>query len=364
MFQAIFQHFKRMDWILIISSLFIAAIGLFSIYGFSLAKNDFLIFQKQVGFLIAGFILMFVLSFFDWRAFRENPFLILGLYLFCLAALAGLFLFASPIRGVKSWYKIGDFSFDPIWFTVLVLLILLAKYFSMRHIEMYRLIHILLSGFYLSLPAFLIFFQPNLGPVLILTALWLGILVVSGIKLRHFLILLLFGLLILVLSWSFLLRDYQKERIIAFLSPQIEPLGISWSQSQAKIAIGSGGIWGKGIADNSQAKYGFLPESRTDFIFAAIAEQFGLMAVFILIFLFLIIFWRLIKAALSGQSNFPRFFATGFAIFLASQAFIHIGMNLGLLPVIGIPLPLVSYGGSSLIAIFIGLGLIQSIKTH
>lgn len=358
------QHFRKFDWILVISALLLVGIGLLSIYSISLGKGDFLNFKKQIIFLGIGFILMLFLSFFDWRAFQENPYFILVLYFLCVISLLGLFFFVPEIRGVKSWYKIGPFSFDPIGLTMLILTVLLAKFFSMRHVEMYRLSHIFLSGLYVIFPFILISYQPNLGSALILVALWLGILVISGIKLKHFLILVLCGLLLLILSWSFLLKEYQKERIISFLAPQIEPLGMSWSQTQAKIAIGSGGIFGQGIGKGSQTQYGFLPESHTDFIFAAISEEFGLIGVAVLLLLFAVLIWRIMKIAISTHTNFPRLFASGFTIVLISQIFIHIGMNLGILPVIGIPLPLVSYGGSSLIAIFIGLGILQSIKTH
>jgi rod shape determining protein RodA len=307
---------------------------------------------------------MIILSFFDWRELREDPYLVLILYLLCLFSLAGLFFFAPEIRGVRSWYKVGPVSIDPIEFTKIVLIILLAKYFSKRHIEMYRVRHILLSGAYILLPAILIFRQPDLGSVLILIALWVGVLLISGIKLRHFLILILCFLLIFILSWNFVLRDYQKARIISFFTPGIEPLGVSWSQNQAKIAIGSGGILGQGIGKGSQTQYGFLPEPQTDFIFSAIAEETGLLGVSVLLLLFSILLWRIIKIAIDSQDNFSRLFASGFAILLISQIFIHIGMNLGLLPIIGIPLPLISYGGSSLLATLIGLGILQSIKSH
>lgn len=357
-------HFRKLDWVLIVSVLLVIGVGLLSIYSYSLGRGDFLNFKKQIIFLGIGFILMLLLSFFDWREFRENPYFILVLYLFCVLALVGLFFLAPQIRGVKGWYKLGPISFDPIGLTKIVLIILLAKYFSMRHIEMYKLKHILLSGFYVLLPTVLISQQPDIGSAFILIALWLGILIISGIKLRHFLILVLCGLLILILSWSFLLKDYQKERIISFFVPQIEPLGMSWSQNQAKIAIGSGGFLGQGVGKGSQLQHGFLSEPHTDFIFAAIAEELGFIGVSVLLFLFIILIWRIMKIAIVSQSNFPRLFASGFTIILFSQIFIHIGMNLGILPVIGIPLPLVSYGGSSLLAIFIGLGILQSIRTH
>ena len=358
------RQLKNLDWILIASSFLLIGFGLLSIYSSSLGRNNFLNFQKQIIFFVIGIILMFFFSFFDWRNFRENSSLILALYFLCLMALVGLFFFAPSIRGVKSWYKIGVFSFDPIEFTKIILIILLAKYFSTRHVEMYQIRHILLSGLYVFLPAVLIFFQPNLGSVLILVSIWVGILIVSGIKLKHFLLLVFCAILVLILSWNFLLKDYQKSRVISFVSPQLEPLGINWNQNQAKIAIGSGGIFGQGIGKGSQTQYGFLPESQNDFIFSAIAEETGLIGVLILLLLFLILIWRIFKIALSSQSNFPRLFSTGFAILLISQIFIHIGMNLGLLPIIGISLPFVSYGGNGLITALIAIGILENIENY
>jgi rod shape determining protein RodA len=356
------RQLKNLDWVLIISSFLLVGTGLLSIYSSSIGRNDFSNFKKQIIFFAIGIFLMFFFSFFDWRTFRESSPLILTLYFICLVALAGLFFFAPSIRGVKSWYKIGNFSIDPIELTKIVLIILLAKYFSTRHVEMYQIRHILLSGFFVFLPAVLIFFQPNLGSVLILVFIWLGILIISGIKIRHFLILLFCAFLVVVSGWNFLLKDYQKARITSFVSPKIEPLGINWNQNQAKIAIGSGGIFGQGIGKGSQTQYGFLPEAQTDFIFSAIAEETGLVGILILLLLFLILIWRIFKIALSSQSNFPRLFSTGFAILLISQIFIHVGMNLGLLPIIGISLPLVSYGGNGLITALIAIGVLENIK--
>jgi len=363
--KSIVLHLKKLDWVLIVSTFLLVGFGLLSIYSSSLGKGDFLNFKKQIIFFGIGIILMILISFFDWRTLREDPRLILILYFLCLVLLVGLFFFAPEIRGTKSWYKLGQVSIDPTEFTKIVLIILLAKYFSTRHIELYRIIHILISGLYVFIPSLLVFLQPDLGSVLILLSLWVGILIVSGIKLRHFLILVLCFLLISIFSWSTILKDYQKERILSFIWPQIsDPLKIGWSQRQAKIAIGSGGIFGQGLFKGSQTQYGFLPEPQTDFIFSAIAEETGLIGVSFLLFLFSILIWRIFKIAISSQSNFAYLFASGLSLLFITQIFIHIGMNIGFLPIIGIPLPLISYGGSSLIATFTALGILQSIKTH
>lgn len=353
-----------MDWILITAAILLAAIGILSIYSSSIGKTDFFNFKKQIIFFGIGFLLMFLFSFFDYRILRNNPYLILVFYSFCCLGLLGLFFFAPEIRGVKSWYKAGPISIDPIEFTKIILIILLAKYFSMRHIEMYKIKHILVSGFYVLIPCVLIFFQPDLGSVLILIAVWAAILMISGIKLKHFLILCLLGILIFSLGWSFLLEPYQQQRLLSFVAPAMDPLGVGWSQAQSKIAIGSGGIFGAGMGQGSQTQYGFLPEPQTDFIFAAIGEEFGLLGAGALFVLFLVLIWRIIKAAILSATNFSRLFASGLAILFASQIFINVGINLGLSPIIGIPLPFVSYGGSGLIMGFIGLGILMSVKAH
>jgi rod shape determining protein RodA len=359
----IFPHLKRLDWILIACVIFLVGMGLLSIY--SSSRGNFLNFKKQIIFFVIGFFLMILISFFDWRILKENPYLILFFYFICLILLLGLFFFAPEIRGTKSWYKIGPISFDPIEFMKISLLLVLAKYFSSRHIEMYRVIHILISGLYVLIPSVLIFFQPDFGSVLILLSLWIGILIISGIPLCHFLILVFCGILIFTIGWNTFLKEYQKERILAFLQPKLaDPFKIGWSQNQAKIAIGSGKFFGQGIFKGSQTQLGFLPESQTDFIFSAIAEETGLIGISILFFLFTILIWRIFKIAFESETNFARLFSSGFAALLIFQLFIHAGMNVGLLPIIGIPLPLVSYGGSGLISNFIALGILESIKVH
>lgn len=355
-------HFRKYDWWIMGSVLGLSFLGLFFIYSTTHGEGEYFI--KQSLFLSIGIVVMTVISFFDWRGLRDNPYLILFLYILAVISLVGLFFFAPSIRGTKSWYHIAGISVDPIEFTKIILLILIAKYFSQRHIEMYRIQHIILSGFYTFVPAVLVIKQPDLGSSIILMVLWIGMLVISGIKLRDFFILCLIGIFLFSLGWFYFLKDYQKERITTLFIPEHDPLGISWSQRQSKIAIGAGGLFGQGFMKGSQTQHGFLTESHTDFIFSAIAEELGVVGVATLLFLLFLLLWRIIKIALESRTNFPRLFASGLAIIIICQVFINIGMNLGISPVIGITLPFVSYGGSSLLAMFISLGIIQSIKTH
>ena len=355
------NQLKKLDWGLIIPAVLLVCFGLLALYSVAIAKTDFSNFQKQIVFFGVGLLLMVVVSFFDYRIFKNNPYLILIFYGICILLLAGLYFFAPLTRGTRGWYKVGILSLDPIEPAKIVLIILLAKYFSMRHVEMYKFKHIIYSGLYVLIPAILVFLKPDLGGTTVLLCVWLGILLVSGIKLRHFLILSLCFAMMAGVAWGFFLKDYQKERITSFLMPY-DYLGASWSQNQTKISVGSGQIFGEGLAKGSQVQYGFLPEPHTDFIFSVIAEEWGLVGILALFTTYGFLVWRVLKIAVNSKSNFPRLFATGFAVILIAQFFINIGMNLSLLPVLGLYLPFISYGGSGLIGNFISLGILQSIK--
>jgi len=393
--RAFFLHLRNIDWGIAGIAILLSVFGLVSLYSSSIGLEDFGNFQKQIVFLLMGIVLMLGISYFDWRLVRNDPYFLFILWIIGVIALAGLFILAPEIRGIKSWYKLGNISIDPIeyikivllvlmakYFSLrhiemyrirsidpieyikIVLLVLMAKYFSLRHIEMYRIRHILLSGLYFGIPILLIFLQPDLGSASLLAILWIVLLLVSGIKLRHFLVLLMIGAVVFSFGWGVLLQDYQKGRIISFLEPELDPLGIGWSQAQSKVAIGNGGMFGQGIGQGTQTQYGFLSEPQTDFIFAATAEEFGLLGVTLLLSLFIILLYRMFKIGIKAQSNFPRLFVAGFATLFIAQFFVNVGMNLGLLPIIGLSLPLVSYGGSSLLAMYAGLGVLLSIKTH
>ena len=358
------EHVRRMDWVLMGASVLLVIFGLVAIYSASIRGDDFSNLWKQVGFFGLSLLLMLGVSFVDSRTIRESPAMLLTLYFLCILLLIGVFFFAPEIRGIKSWYKIGTFSFDPIEPMKIVLILILAKYFSRRHIELYRVRHIILSGVYALIPSILIFLQPEFGSVLIIGTIWISMLLVSGIRIRHFIgLCIIFGLIFLSL-WSFMLKDYQRNRVLSFIAPHEDPLGEGWSQNQTKISIGSGGFFGKGIGNGSQTQYGFLPEPQTDFIFSVIGEEMGLLGTTTVLALFGILLWRISQIAFNAQSNFPRLFAAGLAVSIFIQMFINVGMNLGILPVIGIPLPFVSYGGSNLLFIFIALGVLQNMKIH
>ncbi len=360
---ALLSFIKKYDWVMIGSAVLLVCYGFLGIWSASVAKSSFSNFEKQIIFFGIGLIVMGLVSFFDYRIFRNNSFLILTLYGICLVLLVGLQFFAPVIKGTQGWYKIGFLSLDPNEPSKLILIILLAKYFSMRHVEMYKFRHIIFSGVYTALLALFIFLKPDLGGTMVVLSIWLGVLLISGIRINHFAILSACFLIVAALGWNFILHDYQKQRITAFMFPY-DYYGASWSQNQTRISIGSGQWTGKGLAQGSQVQWGFLPEPHTDFIFSVLAHEWGLLGVIVVFSTYAVLMWRIIRIAVSAESNFPRLFASGFAIMLAAQFFLNIGMNLSMLPVVGIALPFISYGGSGLIANFIGIGILQSIVTR
>ena len=356
-----FSHLKKLDWILTAIVLLLNGVGLLALKS---AGEDLVNFKKQILFIVLGLFLMFVFSFFDYRIFKNHSSILIILYFISLVFLGGLFFFGQRIRGTMSWFRFGFISFQPIELAKIAIILVLAKYFSFRHIEMYRIRHIITSGIYVGLPILLVLFQPDLGSTIILAGIWLGMMLLAGIKMRHLAILALITVFLLAGSWFWFFKDYQKQRILTFLNPKIDPYGQGYNIVQSLITVGSGEFFGRGWGQGPQSQLKFLPERQTDFIFAVIAEEGGLITVIFLLTLFALLFWRLLKVALSSANNFSRLFAVGLALMLFLQMAINIGMNMALLPITGLTLPLISYGGSSLLAVFLGLGILQSIKAR
>jgi len=354
--------FKYFDWSLLLPAFFLTGIGLTSIYSASISRGSFFDFKKQLIYFGLALAFFIFLSRLDSRFLRTNSYLVFGFYFLLLVALAGLLFLAPITRGIRGWYKLGPVAFDPEPLAALALIIVLAKYFSSRHIELQRWRVLFFSSLYMLSPFLLVFIQPDLGSAVCFLAIWLGIIFFSGLRLRKFLIVLLVFAVLAASGWQFFLHDYQKQRVLSFLNPQIDQRGISWSVNQSKIAIGSAGFLGKGLGRGPQTQYGFLTEPKTDFIFSAWAEETGFLGTLFLFALLFFLFWRIIQIAFVSSVNFVRLFAGGLAFLFLTQSAINIGMCLGLLPVVGIPLPMVSYGGNQLLAFYIGLGILSSLE--
>lgn len=360
----IFQRFrflKQLDGGLLAALFFLFGASLLTLAGVGMRNGSAVLVLRQSLWVLLGTLAFVVIAAIDYRLLRGARLFIFGLYLAGIAALAGLLFLGTQVRGVVGWFRIGSISIGPVEFVKIILIILLAQYFSLRHIESYRVRHILVSAAYTIGYAALIFRQPDMGSVIIIIGIWFGVVLISGMRLRQFVALTLVAALLFTLGWAFLFKDYQKERIISFVSRGYDPQGAGYNVRQALVAIGNGGLWGRGVAGGTQVQLYFLPEAETDFIFAAIGEYFGLIGLlFTLASIGYILFWCF-DTARRAQNNFSRLTAVGMFFLIFVQSGIHIGMNLGLLPVTGVPLPFVSYGGSNLLAMMIGLGIVQSI---
>ena len=351
--------FRKIDFWIIFPLFVFTFFSLVALYSMGQVKNDFSSFKKQVLFFILGFFLMFLFSFFDFQILKEHPHFFLFLYFFSLFLIIFLLLFGKSIRGVKIWYQWGPFSFDPSEILKVSLILFFAYYFSKKHVELYDIKNIFFSLLFLVLPAILLGLQPNLGAFLILFFCWGTMLLVSGIRLKEFLILSFIGIILFVLAWQKFLLPYQKARIFAFFFPHLaDPLKTNWSQRQSKIAIGTAGFWGKGILGGEQKKLGFLTEPETDFIFSAIVEEMGFASALVIFLSFFTLLVRIFNLAFLNPSNFVKLFGVGVASQIFIYFFLHVSMNIGLLPVVGVSLPFLSYGGSLLLTNFILLGLL------
>ena len=355
------SQLKNFDWILIGAVLILCAISLLTLYSINFGKPGFIFFQKQVFFIILGLTAMAAMSFLDSRIFKNYPSLLIVIYLVGLALLTSTLIFGKITRGTLSWLKFGEISFEPVELAKLIVVLILAKYFSFRHVEMYRFRHIIVSGIYVLLPTVLILLQPDLGSVMILGVIWIGLVILAGIKIRHLALVLIIAVLIFGFAWVGALKQYQKDRILTFLNPQRDPFGSSYNLIQSKIAIGEGGILGRGLGQGIQGRLDFLPEKHSDFIFAAYAEEWGFLGVIFLLAIYGVLFFRLIRISLHSQNNFSRIFSAGVCLMIFAEVFINISMSLGLMPITGISLPFVSYGGSGLLTHFLALGIVQSI---
>lgn len=342
--------------------LVLCVIGLLTLYSVNFGKPGFIYFQKQALFILFGFSVMLAISLIDFRIFKDYSIFLIILYFIGLALLIGLLIFGKSIRGAHGWFSFFGLNFQPVEIVKLILILILAKYFSLRHIEVYRARHIIISLIYVSLPAILILLQPDLGSVMIFAAVWMGIVMLAGIKIRHLIVVLIGASILFSVAWVGVLRPYQKERILTFLNPQRDPFGASYNLIQSKIAIASGGVWGRGIGQGTQGRLDFLPEKHSDFIFAAFAEEWGFVGVIFLLLIFGILFFRLIKLSLQSENNFSRLFCAGVCLMIFCELFINISVTIGILPITGLSLPFVSYGGSGLISHFIALGIVQSLR--
>lgn len=349
---------------LLLAVLFLLGMSLLVLVGIGARDGTYRLFFRQLIWILVGLSAFLGVSMLDYRVLRGARGTIFWLYLGGAFLLGAVLVLGSEIRGSTSWFRIGEVGFEPVELAKVIFIVVLAQYFSLRHVESYRIIHIAVSLLYAGIYAFLVLLQPDMGSAIVMMGVWLGVVLISGMKLKHFAALMSGLALAGVVGWQFYFAPYQKERIVAFLSPGYDPQGTGYNVQQALVAIGAGGMWGKGVAGGSQVQLYFLPESETDFIFAAIGEYFGIIGMIgVIVAVGYILFWHFLVAR-AARNNFARLAAMGVFFLILVQSSIHIGMNLGLFPVTGVTLPLVSYGGSSIFSTLLGIGMVQGIAVR
>ena len=341
----------------------IVAISLFSVlnmYGIN-GLGSFL--TKQVVFVVIGLGVMVLFSFFNYRYLKNYSFPVLFFYFISIALLL-LTFYSRSVRGVNAWIVFGQFTFEPAELAKLMLIVFMAKYFSQRHVHINQFRHVLISGIYYGIPVLIILAQPDLGSAIIFSLIWMSILAAVGINKKHFFLLIVLAVIVSYGSWVFILKPYQKDRLLTFINPGNDPRGSGYNLIQSKIAVGSGYWFGNGLGKGSQTTLGFLPESHNDFVFAATAEQFGFVGIGLVMAAILFMVYRILSIGRAIVSNFGKIFSIGMAVFVLSHAIIGASVNIGLMPVTGIPFPFLSYGGSYFISMMSGLGILQGIKRY
>ncbi len=352
------NKFKYFDLPLQITTFLLVIVGLALLYSTTIGSGSNSIFVRQAVFFVLGLVAFLFFSFFDYHTLAKTNRLI---YVVFVILLLYLILLGSHIKGSKRWIDLGFFNFQVAEFVKISVILGLARLLYLRRGEINSWKNIIWSFLYAFVPAVLILLEPDLGSTIILIAIWAGIILISPIKKKFILVILLVACITAGLGWKFVLKPFQRDRIKVFIDPQLDPRGRGYNVRQAAIAVGSGQLFGTGLGNGLQSQHKFLPERQTDFIFSASSEEIGFLGSSALLVLYFFLFFRLFKIIKNARDDLGMYIAAGVFFLLFAHVIINIGMNIGLLPVTGIPLPFVSAGGSSLIVALIGLGIVQNI---
>ncbi|HMS57434.1 MAG TPA: rod shape-determining protein RodA [Tepidiformaceae bacterium] len=360
----VFRGWDRFDYVLVLSAVGLVVFGLLLIYSgtYRTYEGPPASFAnpvtKQAIFAIFGIIVMLAVSKIDYHYLTHYSPVLYGISLLSLVA---ILLMGHSAYGSTRWFNLGPIQIQPSEFAKLATILLLAKFFS-AHGGDAKDLRTLIFSLGIVAPCFaLVFIQPDLGTSIVFVSVWLGVVLVAGVSRRHLFILAAVGLAVLPFAWTFFVADYQIERISVLVDPEEDPLDAGYNVIQSQIAVGSGQLTGKGLTNGEQTQLGYLKVATKDFIFSLQAEELGFAGSMVMFSLFIVLLMRGIRAAQIAGDISGQLVAVGIVILILMQAFINIAVNLSLFPVTGIPLPLVSQGGSSLVSIFVSLGLLQSI---
>lgn len=347
------KYLFSVDWNIFIPISVLMIFGLLTMSSFNTSDN---IFFRQLIIIIISLIIFLIFSNLDYR-FLKNSHILISIYGFLIFLLMLIFVVGHISKGGARWFNLGSFFVGPSEPMKLVLILILAKFFSKRHIAIANIKNIFISLFYLIIPAVLISLQPDLSTAIILSSVWFGMLLISGLSRKHIVWFVSIAICMFFLLWNFYFQSFQKNRIINFINPTRDLQGTGWNAYQSLVAAGSGGLTGKGVGYGTQSRLGFLPEHETDFIFASFLEEWGMMGGLIVFILFSIIIFDLSRKSMRGETNFETLFTIGVCIWISVQTLFNIGMNIGIFPVTGIPLPFMSHGGSHILIECAALGM-------
>lgn len=353
-----FSKFKYFDIPLLISSGLLLLIGLAVLYATSLSGSTMVVFYRQIIFAAVGIAAYLFFSFYGYQNLAK---LHRFVYPLLIVVLLGILLFGRDIRGSSRWIEFGFLRFQPAEFAKVVLILGLSRWLYLKRGQINSWKSIALTLLYILIPAGLILLEPDLGSSIIIFGIWAGILFVSPISKKFITIIMLALVMATGLGWQFLLKDYQRQRVEVFLDPNLDPRGRGYNVHQAMIAVGNGQIFGRGLGKGLQSQLKFLPERQTDFIFASASEEIGFIGCLALLILYYVVLLRVLKIIRNARDDLSMYIASGVLFLLFGQIVINIGMNIGLLPVTGIPLPFMTQGGSSLWTVLIALGMVQNV---
>ncbi len=354
----VISRLKYFDIPLLVVSGLLLLIGLAVQYAVSVSGGTIEIFYRQLIFSVVGTVLFLLFAFYNYQRLSKLNRIA---YLVLLAALAFLLVFGVQVRGSARWIELGFFRLQPAELAKVIVGVGLARWLYLNRGQINTWKNFIITFLYAAIPAGLIFLEPDLGSSVVVMGVWFGLMLLSPLRKRYIIIFLIIALAFSGIAWKFVLKDYQHRRVEVFLDPDKDPKGKGYNVRQAIIAVGSGEMFGRGLGRGLQSQLKFLPERQTDFIFASASEEIGFLGVTVLLSLYYLLFRRLLRIMKYARDDLAMYLTGGILFMFLAQVLINIGMNIGLLPVTGIPLPFLTYGGSSLLVTCVALGIVQNV---
>ncbi len=354
-----YRSIRDLDWPMTIVIMVISAMGILQIYS---ATRDTVwedAWWRQALWLGVGFCVMWIFARIDYHTMLSRAFIFYGL---AIAGLAMVFLFGRTVMGAKRWIALPFFNLQVSEFVKIVILLLVARYLTELKTERIELRDLIKLGVLVGIPFLMVLKQPDLGTALTYTPMLIVGVFLARLRWQYVAAAMVIFALVVPVAWMFVLKDYQKGRLITFVDPSRDPRGSGYQLIQSKIAVGAGGMWGKGVTQGTQTKLRFLPVPHTDFIFSAFAEEHGFVGVVVMLGLYFLLLMQVVQNAQTAPDRAGMYVSMGVAALLLFHILVNIGMVVGRMPVTGIPLPLMSYGGSNVLSIFAMLGLVNSVR--